>query len=126
MAHLDATAKRQTGLHMGRILDPARPSHPWWVAATVMLSGLLVPMNQTAMQVALPQIMTVFGLDLDQAQWIVSAYVIAEAMLVPPEKVRMGSGLLNLMRNGLGNTLGLAMVITVLQRRQALARTCYR
>jgi DHA2 family multidrug resistance protein len=36
-----------------------------------------------------------------------------------PEKVRMGSGLLNLMQNGLGNTLGLAMVTTVLQRRLA-------
>ena len=29
----------------------------------------------------------------------------------------MGSGLINLMQNGLGNTLGLAMVTTVLQRR---------
>jgi DHA2 family multidrug resistance protein len=29
----------------------------------------------------------------------------------------MGSGLLNLMQNGLGNTLGLALVTTVLQRR---------
>jgi DHA2 family multidrug resistance protein len=36
-----------------------------------------------------------------------------------PEKVRMGTGLLNLMQNGLGNTLGLAMVTTVLQRRLA-------
>jgi MFS transporter, DHA2 family, multidrug resistance protein len=34
-----------------------------------------------------------------------------------PEKVRLGSGLLNLMQNGLGNTLGLAMVTTMLQRR---------
>jgi DHA2 family multidrug resistance protein len=34
-----------------------------------------------------------------------------------PEKVRMGSGLINLMQNGMGNTLGLAMVTTVLQRR---------
>ena len=36
---------------------------------------------------------------------------------LPPEKVRMGSGLLNLMQNGLGNTLGLALVTTVLARR---------
>jgi DHA2 family multidrug resistance protein len=36
---------------------------------------------------------------------------------LPPEQVRMGSGLLNLMQNGLGNTLGLAMVTTMLQRR---------
>jgi DHA2 family multidrug resistance protein len=48
-----------------------------------MLSGFLVPMSQSAIQVALPQIMTVFGLDLDQAQWIVIAYVIAGAMIVP-------------------------------------------
>jgi DHA2 family multidrug resistance protein len=34
-----------------------------------------------------------------------------------PEKMRMGSGLINLMQNGLGNTLGLAMMTTVLQRR---------
>jgi EmrB/QacA subfamily drug resistance transporter len=50
---------------------------------TVTLSGFLVTMSQTAMQVALPQIMTVFGLNLDQAQWIVTAYVIAGAILVP-------------------------------------------
>jgi MFS transporter, DHA2 family, multidrug resistance protein len=36
---------------------------------------------------------------------------------LPPEKVRMGSGMLNLMQNGFGHTLGLAMVTTVLQRR---------
>lgn len=40
-------------------------------------------MSQTAVQVALPQIMTVLGLDLDQAQWIVTAYIIAGAILVP-------------------------------------------
>jgi DHA2 family multidrug resistance protein len=34
-----------------------------------------------------------------------------------PEKVRMASGLLNLMQNGLGNTLGLATMTTVLQHR---------
>ncbi|MGH8063932.1 MAG: DHA2 family efflux MFS transporter permease subunit [Candidatus Entotheonellia bacterium] len=83
MAYPDTTPKPKTGSQMGGLIDPVKPSHRWWVAATVMLSGFLVPMSQTAMQVALPQIMTVFGLDLDQAQWIVTAYVIAGAMLVP-------------------------------------------
>jgi DHA2 family multidrug resistance protein len=83
MAHPEATAKLKARPHGSGILDPARPSHRWWVAATVMLSSFLVPMSQSAMQVALPQIMTVFGLDLDQAQWIVTAYVIAGAMVVP-------------------------------------------
>ena len=83
MARPDATALPQPGSRTGGLLDPARPSHRWWVATTVMVSGFLVSMSQTAVQVALPQIMTVFGLNLEQAQWIVTAYVIAGAVLVP-------------------------------------------
>ena len=77
MARPDATALPQPGSRTGGLLDPARPSHRWWVAATVLVSGFLVSMSQTAVQVALPQIMTVFGLNLEQAQWIVTAYIIA-------------------------------------------------
>jgi len=40
-------------------------------------------------------------------------------MVLPPDKVRMGSGLVNLIQQGLGGTLGLAMMTTVLQRRTA-------
>ncbi len=66
-----------------RLLDPQRASYKWWVAFTVSLSSFLVTMSQVAVQIALPQIMTVYGLNLDQAQWIVTAYVIAGALLVP-------------------------------------------
>ena len=38
-------------------------------------------------------------------------------MVLPPDKVRMGSGLVNLIQQGLGGTLGLAMMTMVLQRR---------
>jgi DHA2 family multidrug resistance protein len=38
-------------------------------------------------------------------------------MLLPPDKVRMGSGLINLLQQGIGGTTGLAMMTTVLQRR---------
>ena len=83
MARPDATALSLSGSRLGGLLDPTRPSHRWWVVTTVMVSGFLVSMSQTAVQVALPQIMTVFGLDLEHAQWIVTAYVIAGAVLVP-------------------------------------------
>jgi len=83
MARPDATALPRSGSRLGGLLDPAKPSHRWWVATTVMVSGFLVSMSQTAVQVALPQIMTVFGLNLEQAQWIITAYVIAGAVLVP-------------------------------------------
>jgi MFS transporter, DHA2 family, multidrug resistance protein len=80
MAHI---AQPHTAQHTGHLFDPQRSSYKWWVALTVTLSGFLVTMSQTAVQVALPQIMTVFGLNLDQAQWIIMAYVIAGAILVP-------------------------------------------
>src|SRR5207245_4365891 len=83
MARPDATALPQSGARTGGLLDPARTSERWGVASTVMVSGFLVSMSQTAVQVSLPQIMTVFGLSLEQAQWIVTAYVIAGAVLVP-------------------------------------------
>ena len=44
MAHLDATAKRQTGLHMGGILDPAgSPARPasWGEAQVLTLYGAI-------------------------------------------------------------------------------------
>jgi EmrB/QacA subfamily drug resistance transporter len=38
-------------------------------------------------------------------------------MVLPPDQVRMGSGLINLMQQGLGGTTGLAIMTTILQRR---------
>ena len=41
----------------------------------------------------------------------------AAVMVLRPEQVRMGSGLVNLIQHGLGGTMGLALMTTVLQRR---------
>jgi DHA2 family multidrug resistance protein len=40
-------------------------------------------MNNATMNVSLPLIMTAFGLNLDQAQWVITAYMISGAALVP-------------------------------------------
>jgi EmrB/QacA subfamily drug resistance transporter len=67
----------------GLAITPDRASYKWWLAATVMLSGFLVVVSGATMNVALPPIMTAFGLNLDQAQWIITAYMIAGAVLIP-------------------------------------------
>jgi DHA2 family multidrug resistance protein len=41
----------------------------------------------------------------------------ASMVLLPPEKMRMGSGLLNLMQQGIGGTTSLAVMTTILQHR---------
>ena len=65
------------------VIAPDRASYKWWVAATVTLSAFLVVMNNATVNVALPQMMTAFSLSLDEAQWVITAYMIAGATLVP-------------------------------------------
>ncbi len=64
-------------------ISPDNPSYKWWVAGTVMLSAFLVVMNNATVNVALPPIMTAFGLNIDQVQWVITAYMIAGAVMVP-------------------------------------------
>lgn len=65
------------------LIAPDRAAYKWWVAVTVMLSAFLVVMSNATVNVALPPIMTAFGLNLDQAQWVITAYMIAGAVLIP-------------------------------------------
>lgn len=67
----------------GPRIAPDRASYKWWVAATVTLSAFLVVMNNATVNVALPQMMTAFSLNLDEAQWVITAYMIAGVTLVP-------------------------------------------
>ena len=65
------------------IIAPERASYKWWVGATVMLSAFFVVLSGASVNVALPPIMTAFGLNIDQWQWVITAYIIAGAVLIP-------------------------------------------
>ena len=43
----------------------------------------------------------------------------ASMMLLPPDKVRMGAGLINIMQQGIGGTVGLVMMTTMMERHTA-------
>jgi DHA2 family multidrug resistance protein len=64
-------------------ISPDRPSYKWWVAATVMLGAFLVVVSGATVNVALPSIMTTFSMNLDEVQWVITAYMIASAVLIP-------------------------------------------
>ncbi len=64
-------------------IDRESTSYKWWVALAVTLSSFLVNMSQFAVQLAVPPMMTAFGLNIDQAQWLITGYAIAGAMLMP-------------------------------------------
>ena len=73
----------ETVSRRGPLISPQQPSYKWWVAITVMLSAFMVVVNTSTVNVTLPPMMTAFGLNLDQAQWIITAYMIASAILIP-------------------------------------------
>jgi DHA2 family multidrug resistance protein len=64
-------------------ISPDLPSYQWWVAATVMLGAFLVVVSGATVNVALPPIMTTFSMNLDEVQWVITAYMIASAILIP-------------------------------------------
>lgn len=80
-ASFPAPSRRR--LRVGRLVSPEKASYKWWVAGAVILSAFLTVMNSATVNVTLPPMMTAFGLNLDQAQWIITAYMIATAVLIP-------------------------------------------
>jgi MFS transporter, DHA2 family, multidrug resistance protein len=64
-------------------IAPSHPSYKWWVTATVMLGAFLVVVSGATVNVALPPIMTTFSMNLDEVQWVITAYMIASAVLIP-------------------------------------------
>ncbi len=83
MTPSDTAISKPSEASRGKWISQAHPHYKWWVAFTVTLGSFMVTLSQNAVQVALPPIMTTFGLNIDQAQWVIIGYMIAGALLVP-------------------------------------------
>ncbi|MDD3531363.1 MAG: DHA2 family efflux MFS transporter permease subunit [Candidatus Pacebacteria bacterium] len=57
--------------------------HPWLVLATVMVGTLLIGLDRTVVNLAMPKIMGDFGISVSTAAWIATAYIISNAIFVP-------------------------------------------
>lgn len=58
-------------------------SYKWWVLANIMISTFMVVLDSTIVNTALPKIMSSFGISVDVAQWILTAYMLAFAVMLP-------------------------------------------
>ncbi|TMC79806.1 MAG: MFS transporter, partial [Chloroflexi bacterium] len=54
-----------------------------WLAISVAISNLLVPLNSTMIVVALPQVARDLRVDVAATSWIITSYLIAMASLQP-------------------------------------------
>jgi DHA2 family multidrug resistance protein len=57
--------------------------HPWLVLSTVMVGTLLIGLDRTVVNLALPKIISDFGISVSTAAWIATAYIISNAVFVP-------------------------------------------
>ncbi len=60
-----------------------RDSYKWWVLANIMISTFMVVLDATIVNTVLPKIMASFGISVDVAQWILTAYMLAFAVMLP-------------------------------------------
>ncbi len=55
----------------------------WWVLVTVIFGTFLGRLDQTVVNLALPKIIGDFGINVTDAAWISTAYILANAVFVP-------------------------------------------
>ena len=64
-------------------IAPKKDNTRWIVLATVIFGTFLGRLDQTVVNLALPKIITDFGITVTDAAWISTAYILANAIFVP-------------------------------------------
>jgi MFS transporter, DHA2 family, multidrug resistance protein len=62
---------------------PSHLSYKWFVLANIMLGTFMAVLDATIVNVGLPKIMASFGVGLDKIEWVITAYMLAMAVMLP-------------------------------------------
>jgi MFS transporter, DHA2 family, multidrug resistance protein len=65
------------------VLDPSHATYRWIVLATVMIGTFMAVLDATIVNVALPKLMATFGVSVDRVEWILTAYLLIFAVMLP-------------------------------------------
>jgi DHA2 family multidrug resistance protein len=68
---------RDSGYH------PKSDSYKWWLLANVMIGTFMAVLDATIVNVGLPKIMASFGVGIDKIEWVLTAYMLALAVMLP-------------------------------------------
>ncbi|HUN66317.1 MAG TPA: DHA2 family efflux MFS transporter permease subunit [Bacteroidota bacterium] len=58
-------------------------SYKWWVLANVMIGTFMAVLDATIVNVGLPKIMAAFGVSVDKVEWVLTAYLLVFAVMLP-------------------------------------------
>ncbi len=64
-------------------LNPEHPTYRWLVLASVMIATFMAVLDATIINVALPKLMASFGVSVDQGEWVLTAYLLVFAVVLP-------------------------------------------
>ncbi len=71
---------RSPGIGMPR---HEHPSYKWWVLANVMIGTFMAVLDSSIVDVSMPTIMSTFGIGVDTAKWVATAYLLVLAVMLP-------------------------------------------
>ena len=62
---------------------PSHLSYKWFLLANIMLGTFMAVLDATIVNVGFPKIMASFGVGLDKIEWVITAYMLAMAVMLP-------------------------------------------
>jgi MFS transporter, DHA2 family, multidrug resistance protein len=62
---------------------PSHLNYKWFLLANIMLGTFMAVLDATIVNVGLPKIMASFGVGLDKIEWVITAYMLAMAVMLP-------------------------------------------
>ena len=65
------------------LYHPKHRLYKWFVLANVMLGTFMAVLDSTIVNVSLPKIMSSFGVGLSTIQWVITAYMLSMAVMLP-------------------------------------------
>lgn len=68
---------RNSGYH------PQHDRYKWFVLANIMLGTFMAVLDSTIVNVGLPKIMASFGVGIDKIEWVITAYMLSMAVMLP-------------------------------------------
>lgn len=63
--------------------DTSSPSYRWWLLGNVMIGTFMAVLDATIVNVGLPKIMASYGVGIDKIEWVLTAYMLALAVMLP-------------------------------------------
>jgi MFS transporter, DHA2 family, multidrug resistance protein len=74
----------QDSLSQNKLFGGLKPeTFRWLIMATVMISTFMAVLDATIVNVALSKLMSTFGVSVDRVEWVVTAYLLIFAVMLP-------------------------------------------